>query len=126
MAMVLDVSSVRIRKMLEENPAGNDSVTLKVVVLILQDINFEMFMLIIFVLVGVLSSSSKGGMFYEAGCIFLCFLIILVCLRLPTARLPGEGLEVGLSCLLFVSALAVQSFIAALLYGNHCLRLRRS
>ena len=120
MAMVLDLSSVRISKLLAENSVA-DIVTWNVLVEILQDINYEMCMPIALGLVGLMSGSTKGGILYEAGCIFLCFLILVVGVWLPsTPMMPSLAMisSSPAAMLFLVSFLVVQALTIWGLYGS--------
>ena len=120
MAMVLDISSIRIRKMLAENSLA-DIVTLNVLVEILKDINYEMCMPITLGLVGLTSGSTRGGILYEAGCIFLCFLILVVGVWLPsTPMMPSLAMMSStLGAMFFLMGLLfAQALIMWGLYGS--------
>ena len=94
---------------------------------ILQDANYELCMPIAIGLVGILSNSKKGSAFFEAGSIFLCFLLLVLGVWLPGGPLLPSlqtltVVEPDILCLLLVSILLCQISITWGLYRAPCCR----
>ena len=126
MAMVLDVSAIRIRRMRAEDSLKGD-VAWHMLAEILQDANYELCMPIAIGLVGILSNSKKGSAFFEAGSIFLCFLLLVLGVWLPGGPLLPSlqtltVVEPDILCLLLVSILLCQISITWGLYRAPCCR----
>lgn len=84
MALVLDYSAVRLRQKM----ASEDSnFATELLAEVLQDMMVEVLMPIAIGLVGIVSGRKTGGVICEVACHFLCFLLLILGMWLPSA--PG-------------------------------------
>ena len=119
MALVLDYSAVRLRQKMA-NEESNFAV--EVLAEVLQDMMVEVLMPMAVGLVGIVSGRKTGGVIFEVACHFVCFLLLILGIWLPSA--PGIPdfqslfpVSAGGRCFILSFFVALQCSILWTMYG---------